>query len=138
MAQEGNPLKTDRGTTTIADAVVASIVSQIVKEETGMEPTHGGAQLPGDNSPTVGEFLGGLAGGQRGTRGVSVEVGEGEAAVDLTVTVPYGGSVPEITSRMRRNLVRRVGEMTGLTVTEVNITVNDVFFPEQAPPEGPS
>lgn len=128
-----SPLRTDWGTTTINDAVVVSIAGAVVKEVSGAEPEIGGrsASIPGDNSPTVGEFLGRFTGGGGGSRGVSVEVGEAQAAVDLTVTVPYGRSIPEVTQAMRDTVVQRVENLTGLEVTEVNITVKDVFFPQQ-------
>lgn len=129
----GSPLRTDRGTTTISSAVVSSIASKVVEEVSGAEPAIGGrgTTLPGDNSPTVGEFLGGLTSSGNRSRGVSVEVGDAQAAVDLTVTVPYGRSVPEITQRMRETAIRRIESLTGLEVTEVNITVRDVFLPQQ-------
>ena len=131
----GSPLQTDRGTTTINDAAVVSIASTAVQEVSGAEPEiatgRGGGSIPGDNSPTVGEFLGRFTGGGGGSRGVSVEVGETQAAVDVTVTVPYGRSIPEVTRAMRDNVIQRVERLTGLKVTEVNITVKDVFFPQQ-------
>jgi uncharacterized alkaline shock family protein YloU len=112
---------------------VTSIAGMAVQEIAGAEPEIGGrgTTLPGDNSPTMGELLGRVTGSARGARGVSVEVGETQAAVDLTVTVPYGRSIPEVTKEMRENVIRRVERFTGLEVTEVNITVKDVFFPEQ-------
>lgn len=128
---EQSPLQTDRGNTTINDAVVTSIAGMAVREISGVEPEVEGTRLPGDSSPTVGEFFGRVTGSGRGARGVSVEVGETQAAVNLTVTVPYGRSIPEITKEMRNNVIRRVEKLTGLEVTEVNITVKDVFFPEQ-------
>ena len=104
-----------------------------MREVSGAEPEIGGrgTTLPGDTSPTVGEFLGNLSGSGRGARGVSVEVGETQAAIDLTVRVPYGRSIPEVVEAMRENVIQRVENLTGLEVTEVNITVKDVFFPEQ-------
>lgn len=128
-----NPLRTDRGTTTINSAVVSSIAGAVVREVSGAEPEMAGrgATLPGDNSPTVGEFLGNLTSTGNSTRGVSVEVGDTQAAVDLTVTVPYGRSIPEISQKMRDTLIRRIESLTGLQVTEVNITVRDVFIPQQ-------
>jgi len=130
---ERSPLQTDRGKTTINDAVVISIAGAVVREVSGAEPEIGGrgTTLPGDNSPTVGEFFGRVTGSARGTRGVSAEVGETQAAIDLTVTVPYGRSIPEVTKAMRDNVIQHVENMTGLEVTEVNITVKDVFLPEQ-------
>ncbi len=131
----GSPLQSDRGKTTINDAVVVSIAAQVVQEVSGAEPQidtgRGGGSIPGDNSPTVGELFGKVTGSSRGSRGVSVEVGETQAALDLTITVPYGRSIPEITQTMRDNVIQRVENLTGLQVTEVNITVKDVFFPNQ-------
>ena len=130
-----SPLHSDRGMTTINDAVVVSITAQVVQEVSGAEPQiatgRGGGSIPGDNSPTMGELFNRVTGSSRGTRGVSVEVGETQAAVDLTVTVPYGRSIPELTKSMRDNVIQRVERLTGLEVIEVNITVEDVFFPEQ-------
>ena len=128
-----SPLVTDRGKTTINNTVVSSIVSEVVKEVSGAEPEIPGRtrSILGDNSPTVSEFLGRVTGSSKGTRGISTEVGEREAAVDVTVTVPYGKSIPEVAKSMRDTIVQRVETMTGLRVTEVNITVKNVFFPQQ-------
>ena len=130
-----SPLHSDRGMTTINDAVVVSITAQVVQEVSGAEPQiatgRGGGSIPGDNSPTMGELFGRATGSSRGSRGVSVEVGETQAAVDLTIAVLYGRSIPEVTRIMRDNVIQRVENLTGLQVTEVNITVKDVFFPQQ-------
>ena len=113
--------------------MVSSIAGAVVREGSGPEPEIAGrgTTLPGDNSPTVGEFLGRVTGGASGARGVCVEVGDTQAAVDLTVTVPYGRSVPEISQEMRDAVIRRIENLTGLEVIEVNITVRDVFIPQQ-------
>ncbi|CAN5186709.1 Asp23/Gls24 family envelope stress response protein [soil metagenome] len=132
---EGSPLQSARGTTTINDAVVVSITAQVVQEVSGAEPQiatgRGGGSIPGDNSPTMGELFGRVTGSSRGSRGISVEVGEAQAAVDLTIAVPYGQSIPRVTQAMRDNVIQHVENLTGLQVTEVNITVKDVFFPQQ-------
>lgn len=128
---EQHPLQSDRGRTTIASSVVSSIVNVAAGEVDGLAMSHGGTRLPGDNSPTVGEFFDRVSGGGSRTRGVSVEVGEREAAVDLTVNVVYGNPIAQVTQAVRQNIIRRVESLTGLDVTEVNITVNDVTFPEQ-------
>lgn len=129
---QDNPLQTDRGNTTIQDAVVKAIVGVAANELDGARTATGGARLPGDSSRTVGEFLGGLTGGSEvRTRGVSAEVGERETAIDLTITVDYGRPVAQTTEAIRQNVIRSVESLTGLTVNEVNITVNDVILPEQ-------
>jgi uncharacterized alkaline shock family protein YloU len=126
-----SPLQSDRGTTTIQDGVVSSIAATAVEETDGIDPSHGGTRLPGDTSPTVGEFVGRISGGAGRTRGISVQVGEGQAALDLTVNVLYGRPIHQVTEALRQNVINRVENLTGLQVTEVNITVNDVTFPEQ-------
>jgi len=66
-------------------------------------------------------------------QGVSVEVGEREAAIDLNLVTWYGQSIVEITEAVRRNVVGQVEGMTGLHVIEVNIQVDDIQVeaPEQ-------
>ena len=77
-------------------------------------------------------MTGGNVGGSGSqSRGVSVEVGEVEAAIDVTLTVEYGKSIPQIAQAVRQNVINRVENLVGLNVTEVNVAVNDVFFPEQ-------
>jgi uncharacterized alkaline shock family protein YloU len=126
-----SPLQSDRGTTTIQDGVVSSIAATALEETDGIDPSHGGTRLPGDTSPTVGEFVGRISGGAGRTRGISVQVGEGQAALDLAVNVLYGRPIHQVTDALRQNVINRVENLTGLQVTEVNITVNDVTFPEQ-------
>lgn len=128
---ERDPLQSDLGTTTISDTVVVTIAAMATQEVDGVHPSHGGTRLPGDTSPTLGEFLGSVTGGAGRPRGISVEVGERQAAVDLTMNVDYGRPIAQVTERVRQNVIGRVESLTGLEVTEVNITVNDVNFPEQ-------
>lgn len=126
-----SPLQSDRGTTTIQAPVVTSVAAAAVGEIDGISPEVQGQRIPGDRSPTVGEFVDRLTGSGGRTRGVNVEVGEQQAAVDLTVSVVYGNPVPKVTKAVRDNVIRRVEKLTGLEVTEVNITVKDIVIPEQ-------
>ena len=126
----GSPLQSERGATTIQDTVVVSIAAMAIRELDGLDPSHGGTRLPGDTSPTVGEFLSNLTPGAGRTRGISVEVGEEQTALDLTVNVMYGRPIHEVAHALRQNVIRRVESLTGLEVTEVNIRVNDVTFSE--------
>ena len=62
-----------------------------------------------------------------------MDVGEEEAAVELSIAVEYGKAIPQISEAVRRNVINRVEGLTGLRVVEVNITVNDVLLPEERP-----
>jgi uncharacterized alkaline shock family protein YloU len=125
--QQG-PLRSERGNTTVSDAVVAQVAGIAAQEVEGV-------QMGGSTAAAVGGFLQSVTGGSSAnyTRGVSVEVGEEETAVDLAMTVEYGKSVPQISEAVRRNVINRVENLVGVRVTEVNITVNDVQFPEERP-----
>ena len=125
-----NPLQSDLGTTTIQDSVVTAIIGMAAEEVDGVTTSHGGVRLPGDTSPTVGEFVDNITGGGSRTRGLSVDVGEQQAAADITVNVEYGRSIPKVTQAVRDRVIKRVENLTGLEVTEVNIQVNDVILPE--------
>lgn len=115
------------GSTTIADAVVTKIASIAAREVRGVHDLGGGtARAIGGMTRSVG--IGGIGVDER-MQGVAVEVGEREAAVDLTVVVEYGESIPQIAKTLRENITRRIEGMTGLKVTEVNIAVNDLHFP---------
>ena len=135
MGERRDQLRTERGRTTIGDAVVAKIAGIAAQEVEKV-------QMGGGAAAAVGGFLesvtgtvsgGGSAGGGSPTRGVSVEVGEEEAAVDLTMALEYGVPIPQTTEQVRRNVVNRIENLTGLSVKEVNITVTDVQLPEERP-----
>jgi uncharacterized alkaline shock family protein YloU len=88
--------------------------------------------MGGGTSQTVGGVLDTITGGRAGgsqTSGVSVEVGQEEAAIDLRMTVAYGKSIPQLAEAVRNNVISRVENLVGLRVTEANITVQNVFFP---------
>ena len=129
----------DRGATSIGDAVVTKIAG-IAAQEVEKVQMGGGtaAAVGGFLSSVTGSVTGGnsTGGGANLTSGVSVEVGENEAAVDLTMAVEYGTPIPQTTEAVRNNVINRVESLTGLRVTEVNITVNDVQFPEERPQLG--
>ena len=120
------PLQTERGNTSIADNVVSKIAGIAAQEVDGIRMGSGASQ-------TASNLLGSITGSGGGsqTQGVSVEVGQEEAALDLTLTAEYGKSIPQLAEAVRRNVSNRVESLIGLRVTEVNITVQNIFFPHQ-------
>ena len=119
----GTPLSSERGNTTIADTVVTKVASIAAREVRGVHELGGGV------SRAVGSVTQRVGISDERTQGLSVEVGEREAAVDLTVVVEYGESIPRISQAIRENVIKRIEGITGLSVTEVNVTVNDLYFP---------
>ena len=125
-SQQSSPLQTERGSTSISDSVVSKIAGIASQEVDGVRMGSGGSQAV---SGLLGSITGGGSGSQ--TQGVSVEVGQEEAALDLTLTAEYGKSIPQLAEAVRRNVANRVESLVGLRVTEVNITVSNIFFPQQ-------
>ena len=124
-------LKTERGTTTINDLVVTKVAAIAAREARGVYDLGGGAARA---FGAVTERVGVGVGDER-SRGVSVEVGEREAAVDLSLVIEYGESIPQVSDAVRDNVIKRIEGITGLSVAEVNIVVNDLHFPGDDMPE---
>lgn len=120
-------LDSGQGNTTIADGVVATIAGLAAKEIQGVHGLGGG----GGAARTVGALRERIPGARPNhTQGVSVEVGEKQAAIDLEVIIEYGVPIADVASAIRRNVIHAVERMTGLQVTEVNISVVDIHLPQ--------
>ncbi|MFD7184164.1 Asp23/Gls24 family envelope stress response protein [Streptomyces sp. NPDC059904] len=114
-----------RGRTTIADGVVEKVAAMAARETPGIYALGGGTR-------TMGSVRGMVPGGRTSaTRGVNVEVGERQTAIDLTLVTEYGLSIAEAAAEARENVIAAVERMTGLEVVEVNIAVTDVHLPDE-------
>ncbi|MCR4430717.1 MAG: Asp23/Gls24 family envelope stress response protein [Tepidanaerobacteraceae bacterium] len=108
----------DKGSIKIADEVVGIIAGLAATEVEGVAGMSGG-------------IVGGIAeilGRKNLSKGVKVEVGEKEAAVDLYIIVNYGVRIPEVAWNVQENVKKAIENMTGLSVVEVNIHVQGVNF----------
>jgi uncharacterized alkaline shock family protein YloU len=95
-------LETDRGTTRIADSVVARIVDQAAR---GLR----GVRLTG-RPPSA-----------------SVAVSGGRVTIRLPLAIRYGVSLAEASAAARTSVIEQVEGLTGLVVDAVDISVEDVF-----------
>ncbi len=127
-----NQSNTTKGKTTIANGVVAKVVGIAAREIDGVQDvvsTGAGASITGLATR--------VTRGDTRAQGVSVEVGEREAAASINLIVIYGVSIPQIAEAVRRNVIDRVEAMTGLTVITVDISVSDLYFPEETDQQHP-
>ena len=109
------------GSIRIADEVVSIIAGLAAVEIDGIAGMSGG-------------IVGGIAemlGRKNFAKGVKVEVGEKEAAVDLYIIVKYGARIPDVAIAAQENVKQAIESMTGLDVVEVNVHVQGVGFPEK-------
>lgn len=107
------------GSIRIADEVVEVIAGLAASEVEGVTGMSGG--LVGDLAHMLGR-------NKNLSKGVKVEVGEHEVAIDLFVVVEYGVSIPEVALRVQEAVKEAIESMTGLLVVEVNVHVQGVNF----------
>jgi uncharacterized alkaline shock family protein YloU len=123
--KDSGDLITEHGRTVVADSVVAKIAGIAAREVSGVHEMGAGV------ARAFGAIKDKLAVGgstPSPTQGVTVEVGETDAAIDLDLVVEYGVSIPDLSRSVRNNVIERIERMTGLSVTEVNISVDDVWL----------
>ncbi|MDI3540786.1 Alkaline shock protein 23 [Koleobacter methoxysyntrophicus] len=121
-----NNANDNKGTIKIADEVVSIIAGIAATEVKGVAGMSGGV------AGGIVEILG----KKNLSKGVKVEVGEKEAAVDLYVIVEYGVRIPEVAWNIQENVKQAIENMTGLEVVEVNIHVQGVNFQHENKEDG--
>ena len=119
------PLQTSHGVTTIEENVVAKIAGMATREVPGVYDMGNAVRRAfsavTDRIPNAQTNVAG---------GISVQKGETQAAVEVTVVVEYGVSIVEVSDAIRRNIIEQIEGTTGLEVVEVNINVTDVHLPD--------
>jgi uncharacterized alkaline shock family protein YloU len=119
-------LHTAHGDTTIADQVVEKIAGIAAREVPGvyaMGSAVGRAfssmaqRMPGQQPSVAG--------------GVSIEKGERQTAIDVSIVVEYGVSIVQVADNIRDAVIKSVEYGTGLDVVSVDVNVTDVHLPEE-------
>ena len=115
----------DNGKIIFADDVIATIAALAAADVQGVASMSGG----------VVEGLTEMLGKKNLTKGVKVEVGTEEAAVDISVNVRYGFAIQEVCQNLQNAIKNAIETMTGLRVVEFNVYVQSVVFEKPAEPE---
>lgn len=106
----------NQGKVTFANDVIAIIAGLAASEVEGIVGMSG-------------SMMGGIAeklGRKNLTKGVKVEVGNEEVAVDLFVIVQYGIKIHEVCEKIQEAVKKSIETMTGMKVVEVNVYVQGV------------
>ena len=114
-----------KGRIDVADEVVEKVAALAATEVEGV------ADLGGDIEraiESVRERIG--IGHKRGDQGVKAKITGREVAVDVTIMIEYGHVVMDVARAVKNNVANQTNRMLGLTVVEVNVTVDDVKMPE--------
>jgi uncharacterized alkaline shock family protein YloU len=112
-------IPTELGNIKIADEVVSIIAGLAATEVEGVAGMSGG-------------IVGGIAdmlGKRNLSKGVKVEVGDKQAAVDLYIVVKFGVRIPDVAWTIQENVKKAVESMTGLETLKINVHVQGVSFP---------
>ena len=108
------------GDVVIANEVLAIIAGIAATEVEGVHSMDGGWS---------GQFISKL-GIKDLARGVKVQVREGEVKVDLSLNMEYGYAIPKVSNLVQDKVSGSINNMTGLTVSEVNIRISGVVNKE--------
>lgn len=101
------------GTVKIADDVVAMIAGIAATEVEGVNAMAG----------NITNELMSRVGMNKLTKGVRVEVRQGQVTVDLAVTMEYGYNIPATCQKVQAKVKNAIENMTGLSVIDVNIRI---------------
>jgi uncharacterized alkaline shock family protein YloU len=113
---------TPTGKNTIADGVVEKVAGIAAREVPGVHDLGGGA------SRAIGAIRNAINAQDRG-QGIKVEVGEKQVAADIVVVAEYPVALQELADSVRQAVTEAVTTVVGMEVTEVNVTVSDVYIP---------
>ena len=115
---EVSKVEAEGGRIIFADEVVATIAALAVSDVDGVSSLSGG----------VVEGITEMLGKKNVTKGVKVEVGTEEAAVDVSVSIKYGYKIKEVCEKIQQAIKSAIETMTGLRVVEINVFVQSVVF----------
>jgi uncharacterized alkaline shock family protein YloU len=104
------------GEVQIADEVVATIAALAATEVEGVAAM---------SSNITNELVSKL-GMKNLSKGVKIDVSSNSVAVDLSLTMEYGYSIPNTSRQVQEKVKSAIENMTGLTVSEVNIRISGV------------
>lgn len=108
----------EQGNIRIANEVIEVIAGLAATEVRGVAGMSGG----------VAGGIAELLGRKNLAKGVKVEVGQKQCAVDLSIVAEYGVRIPDVASDIQQNVKQAIESMTGLEVVEVNVSVLGVTF----------
>jgi uncharacterized alkaline shock family protein YloU len=119
-----------KGRIDVADEVVEKVAALAAIEVEGVYDLGGDIERALES---VRERIG--IGNKRGDQGVKARINGREVSVDVTIVIQYGHVVMDVARAVKANVAHQTNRMLGLTVVEVNVTVDDVKMPEAPRPE---
>ncbi len=119
-------LHTAYGDTTITDQVVEKIAGIAAREVPGV---YAMGSAVGRAFSSMGQRMPGQQ--QSVSGGVSIEKGERQTAIGVSIVVEYGVSIVQVADNIRDAVIKSVEYGTGLDVVSVDVHVTDVHLPAE-------
>lgn len=60
------------------------------------------------------------------SKGIKVDMAEDTVTISVTVNLVYGYNIPKTCQAIQERIIQSVESMTGMSVVEVNVNVNDI------------
>ncbi|MEH0111245.1 Asp23/Gls24 family envelope stress response protein [Tersicoccus sp. MR15.9] len=117
------PTGDERGTTTVAETAIAKVIGIAVRQVPGVHAL-------GSNAARALGQIRDVVGQSDHAQGISVEVGERQVAVDVTLVAGYPWPLQEVARNVRTAVYDAVEGLIGKDVAEVNVTITDIDVPE--------
>jgi len=112
---------TPTGKNTIAEGVVEKVAGIAAREVPGVHDLGNGA------ARAIGAIRSAINQQDRG-QGIKVEVGEKQVAADIIVVAEYPVALQDLADSVRAAVTEAISSVVGMEVTEVNVTVSDVYI----------
>ena len=112
----------EMGDVKIHENVVASLVRQAALEQEGVSRLAGSALV---------DDIANLVGSRRmQSRAITVELGEdGRVGIEIKLNLVFGFRIPDVAERVQKAVIGMVEETTGMTVTRVNVVIQEIEDP---------
>lgn len=123
MENELQPTLTEEfGKIEIAPEVIEVIANMATLQVEGVVNLSGGMVV---------DLVDRIGGRKTSGKGVKVDIGEKEAAVDVYIIVEFGYRIPDTAHKVQENVRNSIEKMTGLFVTKVNVHIVDVQLKQE-------
>ncbi|OMH34509.1 hypothetical protein BGP79_03115 [Tersicoccus sp. Bi-70] len=117
------PTGHERGSTTVAESAIAKVIGVAVRQVPGVHAL-------GTNAARALGQIRDVVGQSDHAQGISVEVGERQVAVDVTLVADYPWPLQEVARNVRAAVYDAVEGLIGKDVAEVNVTITDIDVPD--------
>lgn len=109
------------GTVTFATEVVATIAGLAATEVEGV------ASMSSPSTNGLADMFS-RKNARNFTKGVRIDLDSSMVAVDITIVVEYGSTVPDVAKSIQENVKKAIETMTGLDVRSVDVHVTGISF----------